>query len=286
MNNILINQNKPENLKKLAAQRQLYREAKRVFGLQILFTVPITILLSLLRLIPSSDMPFNIATLIAIVSVLITVADIIVSQSIVTPFKNNAAKIQDQFDTEVYEMDSDILFTGKAVSPEIINRFSLRYVRDPKMPLEDWYPAEIKDYTKEQAIYTCQKTNLYYDSSLRTRFIRLTTIFSALTFLIILSTALAADASLNNFLLQVALPFTPVLYITLKIFFENNKSIRSANELHSVISALAGSKMPTMSELRTIQNKIFCARKEGALVPEFFYKKKRSGLEKEMHNNA
>jgi len=41
-----------------------------------------------------------------------------------------------------------------------------------------------------------------------------------------------------------------------------------------------------MHELRKVQDKIYCNRKDSPLIPDFFYNKKRQNLEDEMHENA
>jgi hypothetical protein len=287
MNNILQNQNKPENLKKLAAQRQLYKEAKKYFMLQIWFTVPVTVLLAFLKLIPESVLGFNAAYVAAYFGIIIAIADQLVGYYIVSDYRTKAAKIQEQFDCEVFEMEWNMILVPKKVPVEVINKFARRYIDNPKYPLTDWYPEEIKGYSKEKAIYSCQQASLHYDRTLRTKFIRTIGIISASILLLMILVSLVEGLTLRNFFIQVIAPFLPVLIITLKIAFENRKSIKEANDGHAIISNFSSENVtPPMSELRKIQDKIYCNRKSSPLVPEFFYSKERMKLEEEMHENA
>lgn len=287
MNNILQNQNKSENLKKLAAQRQLYKEAKQYFMLQIWFTVPVTVLLAFLKLIPESVLGFNAAYVAAFFGIIIAIADQLVGYYIVSDYRTKAAKIQEQFDCDVFEMEWNKILIPKKVPVEVINKFAKRYVDNPKYPLTDWYPIAIKDYSNEKAIYTCQKASLHYDRTLRTKFIRTTAIISGSILLLMILISLMESLTLRNFFVHVIAPFLPVLIITLRIAFENRKSIKEANDGHAITSNFSTENVtPPMSELRRIQDKIYCNRKNSPLVPEFFYNKKRHQLEDEMHVNA
>jgi hypothetical protein len=287
MNNILQNQNKPENLKKLAAQRQLYIIAKKYFMMQIWFTVPITVVLAILKLIPESVLGFNASYVASFFGIIITIADILVGYYVVSDFRTKAANIQEQFDCDVFEMPWNKILIPKRVTIEIINRFAKQYVDDPKKPLTDWYPLAIKDLSKEQAICVCQKSSLHYDRTLRSKLIRITSLISGSILLMLILISLVEALTLINFLVLVLAPFAPVLYLTLRIGLENKKSIKESNDGHAIITSFSSSKeIPIMTDLRQLQDKIYINRKNSPLIPEFFYKKKRVELEEEMNDNV
>jgi len=276
MNNILINQNKKENIQRLAAQRQLYKTAKNILVLQIILTVPVTIFFSLLKLIPETAVGFNIAAFAAVYGILLALIDLFVFNHFINLHRTDAAKVQELFDCDVYEMDWNNVFVGKKPQQETVNTFARKYVDVPGSPLSDWYPIEIAQMPREMAILTCQKTNLYYDSSLRKKYKNLSILIS-----------LSTHITLQSFIVQILAPFLPVFILTSKIIIDHSKAIKSASEFHqSLDSVVDPHNLPSIDRLRAVQDKIYCHRKDSPLIPDFFYDKKRANLETEMHENA
>jgi hypothetical protein len=287
MNNILTNQNKPENILKLAAQRQLYKKAKKYFIIQIFITVPVTIILSFLKMIPSGYLGFNIVAVAAFFGAFITIADILIGHFVVSNYKCKAAKVQEEFDCDVYEMNWDKISVGKKVPREIINEFGRIYKDIPGLPLVDWYPVEIVGMSKEKAIFVCQKTNLYYDKSLRNKYVWTIGSTGLLILGIIVTSSLVGNPSFGDFMTQVFAPFLPILILSLKIIIEHFKSVKALGELNATVSSLSDSfNDPSMKNLRLVQTRIYVSRKDSPLVPDFFYNKKRKKLENNMHINA
>lgn len=287
MNNIILNQNKSENLLKLAAQRQLYSEAKKFFIFQILITVPVTIILSFLKIIPIQSLGFDIVPITAFFGAVITIADLLIGQFLVSNYRRKAALIQEDFDCDVYEMNWDRISVGNRIGKEVINEFGNKYVKVQGSPLTNWYPIEIADYSKERAIFICQKTNLHYDRTLRNRYITAVIIASVITLFIITFSSIVSNPSFDNFMVQIFAPFLPILILTLKITIEHFKSIKTADDLQALVSSLSSTQEnPNLSDLRLLQNKIFQNRKESPLVPDFIYNKLRQKLEDQMHINA
>jgi SMODS-associating 4TM effector domain len=287
MHNILSNQNKPENLLRLAAQRQLYKEAKRYVVIQILITVPVTIILSFLKLIPADTLGFDIVGVAAFFGTVISIADYLIGQFLVSNYKCKAAKVQEEFDCDVYEMTWDKISVGSRIPQELVNEYGRKYKEIPGSPLVDWYPVEIAGLSKEKAIFICQKTNLYYDKSLRNKYIWTTSIVSIIILGIIITTSLIGNPSLGDFMVRVFAPFLPVLILSLRIVIEHFKSAKALSELHTTVSGLPDSTAgPSIPDLRLVQTKIFTSRKDSPLVPDFFYNKKRKKLEDTMHQNA
>lgn len=287
MHNILVNQNKSENILRLAAQRQLYKEAKRYLIIQILITVPATIVLSFLKLIPSGVLGFNIVAVAAFFGAIISIADILIGHFLVSNYKCKAAKVQEEFDCEVYEMNWDKISVGNRVPQETVNEYGGKYKEIPGAPLLDWYPVEIADLSKEKAILICQKTNLYYDKTLRNKYIWATGITSLIVLCIIVITSLIGNPSFGDFMLRIFAPFLPVLILSLRIIIEHFKSAKALGELHATVSNLTDLiNDSNIADLRLVQTKIFASRKDSPLVPDFFYNKRRKVLEDSMHRNA
>jgi SMODS-associating 4TM effector domain len=287
MNSILTNQNKPENIKKLAAQRQLYKEAKKFLIIQILLTVPITISISILKLILKETIHVDISEYAAFYGILLSIVDVFVFNKLIGTYRTNAAKTQEEFDCDVYNMEWNKIFVGKKVGAEVINKYSRKYFPLENAPLNDWYPIEIGPFSLEHSILICQKTNLYYDTALRKKYKTTSIVLAGITFVLLMIISLSTKISVPNFLVQVILPFLPVFILAFKIIEDHSKAVKAAVDLHQTIENLADiHNSLSVHLLRKVQDKIYCNRKDSPLIPDFFYKEIRTKLEDEMHENA
>jgi hypothetical protein len=245
--------------------------------------VPVTIVLSLLKLVP--EISSVVKVIAAIYGILLAMIDWLLFNSLISTYRTNAAKIQELFDCKVYGLSWSNWLIGSKPLPELVNKFARKYKDDPSGPLENWYELDLKGLPVEHAIVVCQKTNLYYDKSLRTMF-RTTALFVGIAVLVLLiAIASYSQKGLNDFWVDVLAPFLPVFVLVLKIWIDQSKTIKSAEETHNKLSAV-DVKTVTLTDLRGVQDKIFQQRKDGSFVPDFFYRFKRKGLEVEMKENA
>src|SRR4051812_5638588 len=103
MNLIPETQNTPRQLDRLAAQRQLYSDGKRILAVQIILSVPCVILLSfLVAAFPEVGALKGAA---AAWGALLTVLDIAYFSNKVVELRERAAKVQELFDCDVLELE-------------------------------------------------------------------------------------------------------------------------------------------------------------------------------------
>ena len=100
MNNIASKQNEQKQLERLAAQREIYSFAKKLYLLQIILTVILPIFLFII-----SSLWVNLIIYSALYSILITVIDNIFIQPIIKKQKIKAAKIKELFDCDVLDIE-------------------------------------------------------------------------------------------------------------------------------------------------------------------------------------
>lgn len=287
MNDILKLQNLPENLKYLKASRVLYSKAKRAFGIQILVTVGISIIFSFLKLIPKESLTFDLNACIGIGAISISIAEILFFNVYVSGLRTSGAKAQEIFDCNIYGLLWNSVNSGSQLEQYVIKESISEYISDKKAPLENWYDIELEGLSKERAILLCQETNLFYDGKLREHFKMANILLCILIFALSLIIAVIADIKVGNYITTVLLPVSPMIVLTLKIIMENRKSLTVSTDLRKLILQFkARSEDPTITELRGIQDKIFCNRKDSPLVPNWYYKLRRNGLEKSMKANA
>lgn len=276
----------PEHLKLQAAQRVVYERAKNIFGLQVLLTVVFAVLLNFIRLFPK-DLIIDVLPFIIFLSVIVSLLDLLVFIKYISKMRTNGAKIQEEFDCAVYQMTWNKYNSGSKANKNLVHESFRAYVPDPERPIENWYDIDLDGLSQQEAILACQETNLWYDSNLREKF-KNTVVYgmlaiAAISFLV----SLVMKQEVGMMVIQIVAPLMPAILLTIKIYQENGKSVTAANELRSMISSLKqSSETLSMEDLRKIQDKIFCSRKDSPLIPEWFYRKKRPQLEEGMKVNA
>lgn len=286
MNDIKVQQDLPQNLKLLAAQRVAYERAKYVFGLQVLFTVVFAVALNFVRLLPKERIIDSLPYILAF-SILISFADLLIFVKYISKMRTNAAKVQELFDCSIYHMEWNSFNCGSKPDAIFIYNNFKRYIPDPSRKIENWYDIDLSGLKQESAILLCQETNLWYDSNLREKFKNLALYILVGLMLGSFLISMVSKQDAGMIVLYILAPLLPAILLTIKIYQENEKSIGASNELKKAIFTLKqSSKVLSMEDLRQIQDKIFCSRKDSALVPEWFYRKKRSNLEEGMKINA
>src|ERR1035441_3331045 len=99
MNNIATLQNEPRQLQRLAAQRQLYSTAKRIFGIQLVLGGPVAIGWSLLVVV----LP-ELTGLAAVWGALVSFSDVLWLTPWQKRLRERAARIQEAFDCDVLQL--------------------------------------------------------------------------------------------------------------------------------------------------------------------------------------
>ena len=288
MDTLFSRQSEEKNIDRLCAQKRLYIEAQQVFVLQIILTVPITILLSLVKTVVAF-LKIDISAYVLVYGISLTLIDLLVINLVISNLKSNAAKVQELFDCTVYDLEWNRFCCGKKPTQKTINKHSRVFKSSgkPITKLRGWYPIELATQSSLKAIVLCQKTNLSYDTVIRKQFKSKTLVVSSITLTILIFFALIRNFSLKDFISQMAFSFLPVFALTAKIIIDQNETLKTYEELRNNIGGLLDDENNiSLKEIRSIQDQLFCIRKDSALIPEFFYDKIRDKLEKEMHHDV
>lgn len=289
MNEIYIDQNTGKSIKLICAFRQAYYKAKKLLLLQIYVTVILTVCFSTAKFVLTLA-GIDISAYAVVYSVFVFIIDFFVLQPMISSKRTDGAKIQEEFDSEVFKLPWNKIAAGKKVDAEEIDILNDAYLTRTKGNIDkckDWYPEEYKILEMNKAVLACQKTSLVYDIKLRKRFkfliVRNVIILSLLVALL----GLFQDLSWQSFLLYVVLPLLPVFVLAKKFHSEHEKSIKASADLKALIDDIKEKNNEiNFEDLKTIQTKIYNNRKESALIPEKLYNKLRIKLEKEMHLHA
>lgn len=196
-----------------------------------------------------------------------------------------AARIQEEFDCNVLDLEWNKFIAGAHVSPEDIEQYGGRPL-DAKgeASLKDWYPADARQLPLHLARLVCQRANLWYDSKLRRTYR-----FSLWLLTAVYLTALmifGRDLPLSDFILAVLVPFGPFFTWVIREQHRQADTIALVDRLFSEIEAsLAQFSRPQSEDsarARELQDAIFAHRANSPLVSDLVYWYKRNELETQM----
>lgn len=266
-NGIVVRQNENESIAMLAAQRQLYRDAKKFNTFSVALSVWIPFILAVILLfIPGNTQWKYVSYILSIVSMAFSFA----IDKCIEEKKHLAAFIQQKFDVYVYAMPWDKRIFGKDKNIDHkIATFSKKILNDPqeKDKLKDWYPTGVDEKNIIDGILACQRENFWWDVGLRKRFRLASVILIIILFGTILAMGLWKNERIAELLWRLAF-VAPMLKWLLDTVKKLNKDIRTLQELDGDIN---NNEMKTMDDLQDIQKVIFQHRKECYAIPECIY---------------
>lgn len=281
-NGIVMRQNEDKSIAMLAAQRQLYSDAKKLNMLNIALAVWMPFSLSLLILLFPENKVLQIASyILSIVSMVFA----FVVDKLIDSKKKLAAFIQQKFDVYVYAMPwNDRIFgKDKNVNREIAMN-SKRILDKPqeKNRLYDWYTPVVDDRSLEDGILLCQRENFGWDIGLRKRFRFISVVLIIVLTILVFGMGLLKNESVAELLCRLAFvaPMAGWLFNTVK---QLNKDIEALKELDEDIN---DNTKKTMDDLQDIQKVIFEHRKECYAIPDCVYELFKDNDEDKAHREA
>jgi hypothetical protein len=278
---IIRRQNQTDVIEQLAAQRQLYWEAKRVDTLRM------TIALGLA--LASFAFPYIWVTgtsWLRASTGLWLITDIIILRGLSRDLHCCAALIQEEFDTSVLMLPWNKIATGEKAIHEYIANASRRFIaRNSDLEqLKNWYP-DVSCLCLPLARLVCQRTNIVWDAQLRRRY---STIILVVTVALVAATfiyALIVGSTLLDYLLTF-LPAMPAVVLGVETVNGHRAAAARLEELQVMVhdfwkEALAGTLADKdwTTKSRLLQDQIFISRKSNPLVPEIIYRYLRDRYE-------
>lgn len=281
-NGIVERQNEEKYIYYLAAQRQLYNEAKRLDGIEILFSVVLPLFFAALQLIISDNTYLNATSyVLSIVSMGIS----LIFGSYIDRKKETAAEIQQHFDLYVYQMpwDNKLFGLQRNITHVVAEKAKL-LLKNPKEHerLTNWYTTVASTVDLKKGILMCQKENYNWDVNLRKRFRRLSVIVIIILTILVFLIGIVKNETVVMLLCRFAfiIPMLQWLFETVK---QLNKDIKNLEELDGLISS---SEPKNMDELQEIQSKIYIHRKSCYTIPNKFYDRYKNNDEDVAHRTA
>lgn len=283
-NNIVELQNKPENIKMLKAMRHLYSKVGVLTNYYFIFCVLVPIVISFAKpFISSDDYQVLFHSMIAY-----NLLSLIVGLWLECEIKKErvlAAKIQQQFDCNVFELQWNKYTFGAQPSLEDINS-NVKSSNDEDFI--NWYDREVDTVDRMLAVIICQRINLTYDVALRKKFLSYITLICSIIFIAIMVVAFCENEGLRTTIVFVAVPLIPII----RWFFSTRKANSDNMEKCERIKKIIDDYLEEYRnngivfndiDLCEIQNCIYEHRKTAFKIPDFIYNKMRSKQEEATH---
>lgn len=279
MNNIITEQNNPNLIELLKAQRIAYSQCKRfqffdVISILIAITFPLIALIK-----PEYQNPINAFGVLWTVAYLLTE---LYRKSKTT----QGATIQEQFDTELYGLSWNNILCKSKVNVDTIQELSSKY---KKNDLQNWYSTKIDNsLPREIAIILCQRINFSWEINQRKKFVGFLSVITAVYYLIYIVIGFTQNIGFFDLLILLS-PSIPFLVFSVQNILSLRSHIKSKNETLNFIDAelenyKANRSIPSSENLRQIQDTIFTERTVPEKVPDWFYRLNKTTNEKFIDN--
>lgn len=290
MNNILQEQNTQRSLDLLAAQRQLYSDAKGLQMVSVIMSVPVVIAWSILvaRFPP-------LAVYAALWGTIATLLELLFFSRLQKSTQEKAAKIQQIFDCEVLQFNWASLNCGVRIEPETIVDASNRYKRRKRnlAKLQNWYPTGVGKLPIHQARIICQRSNVWWDAQLRRRYSKWIVFVLLVLTITVLLIGFIGGLTLEKFLLAILAPLTPAFVFGLRQYTEHNEAADRLDRLRENAEALVQeiiNRRYTPQDLEgesySLQTQIFDNRRRSPLILDWLYSRLRNEDEEKMNKGA
>lgn len=289
MNKIRTTQLDETQLKRLAAQKQLYSVAKtnRAFQIGVITLTPL--IFALLAAFCSMSPAYA-----AIGGVTGTVLSIMCWIPWRESLQTKAAKIQELFDCEVLELDWRELTVGSRLEIETVERYADKYRRKFRdfSRLENWYPEDVGTLPLWLGRIVCQRANCYWDAELRQRYARCVFIVLLVMVLVVVFLSLKSGWNKEKIILAIVNPIMPTAVVGVQEYKENIASATRLDKLKDYSNklwekALAGSNPNQLTcDSRELQDEIYNHRRRSPLLFDWVYQFLRNKDEELMNKAA
>lgn len=287
-NDITLKQTLPDSVSLLRARYRTYHAAKATQAGLILLTIALPVVSVLLASHFAEIKPY-----LALAALVLLMLDTAIIERLQKDRVKRGAKLQEEFDTTVFGLPWNRFVAGTIVDHEDVRAASTKLL-SPKRESElaTWYEPCVEEVPLQFGRLVCQRTNISYDGRLRKKYGNALLYGAIVLGIGLLLMGLSFDLNMSELLLNVVVPFTPILNWTLREF---RKQVDTANALTTLKiefekiwdRAIAGAAPGDLDESsRQLQDAIYQHRASSPLVFDWVYDRFRTGNEDEARHAA
>jgi hypothetical protein len=282
VNTIGEDQNSPSSQRLLKARQRIYWEATRFQILQSIATVLLPMAGAVLATFVASSRPW-----VALYGLVVTVLDVFWIDRSQRERSKVAAKISERFDCGVLKLPWNAFVVGKPVNAETVDAAARKWSGDEKKLL-DWYSDIDGMVPLTLARIVCQRTNLWYDSSLRRSYSTILVWLVAIVVLLLILVASLRDLPFLD-LVAVAATVSPTVIWAVR---DRYRQLDAADSVETIMGeaekllehARSGGCTDGECERRSreFQDAIYGRRVANPLILPLIYRIMRPEMEKRM----
>ena len=287
MNEIPKIQNDEQQLDMLAAQHQIYSEAKILEIVRIILTIPVVAF----WLILIAWWDFDLKIYAAYYGVVIAFFNSLGFTSWIDSLQKKGAKMKELFDCKVLELPWYDLKVGPNPDRDTIVKYSSKHYRknSKKIKLKDWYPVGVQKLQMPLARFVCQRSNLQWDAELRKFYTLVIAVAVGCLIVVVFLLGLWEGFTVEKLLMAIVLPLMPAIFWVIHQYKAHNASISRQQHLKEYVDklwddTLDGRISDTQLEIesRNLQNEIYEKRSNDPLIFSWIYKLRRNKQEEQM----
>lgn len=265
-------------LKRLAAQRQLYSDAKIIHTVQVVLNVFGPPILAVFVKCFSMRPVYA-----ACCGITLTFLNILWFTPWQQSLKKKASDIQELFDCDVLKLDWREIVVGHRLEVETVEEYALKHRRkDPNyFKLKKWYPENVGKLPLHLGRIICQRSNCWWSIQLRRHYAKLVIWILAILLVFALFFGIKGNFTLEEFILTVIIPLIPAFVLGIQQYQEHTKSATRLDKLRKYAEGLfdKGLKGAIPEELihasRDLQNEICNHRRTSPSIFDWLYNLRR-----------
>lgn len=282
-------QNSERSLKHIAAWSHLYGHAKVVAGWQLFLSVPCALGMSLIALRwPEAKV------VTTPLSLLFGWIDVLGLERIQSERKKVAAKMQEEFDCELFGLPWNEIRCTTPPETELLNEAAEKFRRkNTTAKHRDWYPPEVGRLPLPLARLICQRAAVWWDMSQRRKYAGWLVAIVAVLVVGVVAVSFTADQRVRDMILSVYVPIAPAVVWAVRECIRQRDAVSALEKLKGQIEnifAAAISGKQSFHELdqlsRNIQDMVFDGRSRNPLFFNFLYNRLRPDHELRMNEKA
>jgi len=278
----IADQNKDDSIRLLVAQRYLYSKAKELFFGRLIVSGIFAIVAPLIQIFCPTG-----KTLLSSLSIIWLVVVYFYFKKSEAKFKAQGATVQEKFDTGLFRLQWNKIMVEHEVTAELSHSAERNFLGD-REKLRNWYP-DIEGIPSPLDILLCQRANLVWDWRLHFHYGKLICTAVAIFYIFITWLSIITQQMAAEYIFGLLLPSLPIILQgieTSTVHFKTaDKKISMEGKISNIWDAgLQDLSFVTKENCRQIQDFIYRLRKEGPLVPDWWYNVLRDKYEIDMRS--
>jgi hypothetical protein len=289
LNDIPARQNTIHALTILAAARAFFDRAMYVATAEVLLSVGIPVLLTVLTVFLEQ---FSLTA--ALYGLILAIIEPVVFDRVRRTLQAKGARLQEQFDCDVMALPGHDSLTGRLPDQEDTREAAraFNHTDGAGAGLRDWYPPAVGMIPLSVARIICQRTNCRWDAIARARYLRIIAGAGVLVLALVVLWHIIENRTTDQLVLALA-ALSPMIRWLLAEWIRHSESIATNAELKGRADDLWGRALQGgMSDealtwdSRDLQDAIYLRRKGDPAVFRWVHKWLKPRLEEQMHQTA